>query len=327
MELVNQTPFPAGLFRCIIDENRFAAALLARVTYDIVGETLVPAAEQPWIVSGPPWQSEYGPMESDESFYRGGVDLFVFAHARTPVGVEIRRMEVTFEIGAFRRRILVFGDRVWEQQGSRIAPSSAKPFRTIPLSLEFAYGGKDEWDELEIPFAANPAGKGFYLEEEHAIGRPLPNIEDPLNPITQWSDRPDPVGVTPCPMQNGLRVRNSFELNADGLPVAIKPALYNAAFPGMVLANCQVGDRVRIMGVSESGPLVFRIPETELVTRLRFDEEIIERPLAIDQLGIEVDRRRAFIAYRYPFRYVLYPLQKRSCALLLRSAVAAGLGA
>jgi hypothetical protein len=128
-------------------------------------------------------------------------------------------------------------------------------------------------------------------------------------------------------MQNGLRVRNSFELNADGLPVAIKPALYNAAFPGMVLANCQVGDRVRIMGVSESGPLVFRIPETELVTRLRFDEEIIERPLAIDQLGIEVDRRRAFIAYRYPFRYVLYPLQKRSCALLLRSAVAAGLGA
>ncbi len=49
---------------------------------------------------------------------------------------------------------------------------------------------------------------------------------------------------------------------------------------------------------------------------MAFCEERAECPLRIDQLGIEADVRRVFITWRYPFRYVLLPLQKRSCVLV-----------
>ena len=37
--------------------------------------------------------------------------------------------------------------------------------------------------------------------------------------------------------------------------------------------------------------------------------------LAVDQIGIEPDENRVFLAWRYPFRYKLIPLQKRACIL------------
>jgi hypothetical protein len=320
MELVNHTPFPAALFRTVIDQERLAASVFARVTYDIREETLVPTGEQVWQVSGPPWEGPQGPMESDEIFYKGGVDLFVFGHARAPGGRPVTEIEVRIEVGTFQKRVIVVGDRVWEARGKRLVPSAPKPFSAIPLTPEFAYGGTDKWDELDVSHPDNPRGKGYYLEKENAIGGALPNLEDQEKRITAWEDKPNPVGLTFCPMTSGQRMRNGIELDEKGSLKAIRPVLFNSAFPDMILERVVPGDRVRLSGLDESGPLAFSIPATDLIVRLQFDAELIERPLAIDQVGIEVDARRAFIGYRYPFRYVMYPLQKRSCELLLRAS-------
>jgi hypothetical protein len=316
MDLLNHTPFPAFLWTAIADDDRLMAALVTRVTFDLRDGRLTPSAEQVWRVSPAPWKCPYGPVEGDDIFYKGGVDFIVFGNAHGPGGREVTQLDVGLELGDFRRRILVFGNRTWERKGTGVHPSQPQPFRALSLNVENAFGGKAPWDGLEVPFADNPAGKGYYLEEEQAIGQPLPNLEDPEHLIRNWDDRPDPVGVGLCPMANGKRLRHGIEFDEDGGLRKIHPRLFNSAFPEMVVAGVKPGDRCRLVGMSKAGLMTFSIPDFQLRIRLTFDKEIIEQPLAIEQVGVEVDARRVFITYRYPFLFVLYPLQRRLAELL-----------
>jgi hypothetical protein len=97
----------------------------------------------------------------------------------------------------------------------------------------------------------------------------------------------------------------------------IHPCLFNAAFPEMVAPIIRPGDPVRLTGVSHDGPVVFEVPSVPVVFRLSLDRTVLERSPTIDQIGIEVDKRRVFVSYRYPFRYVLYEGQQRQSELLM----------
>lgn len=318
MKLDNRTPYPAHLFRGVIEDRRMFGSVAVRVTYDVVGDRLRVAPDQPWIVSPGPWDSQYGPMASDELFYRGGVDVFVFGCARAHLGRPAPRVDVEVRVGpSFRRKLAVYGQRTWTRRGAALVPSSASPFRAIPLTLAYAYGGKGRWDGLDVPFSDNPDGRGFYLDEASAEDHLLPNIEDPASPIRRWDDRPEPVGVCALTMGFGPRLRRSLRFDdATGVLAELRPTFYNAAFPDMIVPKVEPGERVSITGVREDGPLVFHLPAPELRVRLAFGAESGEREPAIDQIGVEADHMRVFVSYRYPFRYHLNPLEKRSVELV-----------
>jgi hypothetical protein len=315
MQLVNTTPYPAEIFRTVIDQERISASVFARLTYDVVGDRLEISREQIWPVSGPPWESPYGPMDSDEVFFKGGVDVLLFGHARSLGRQPVSQMRVTIGVGSWRYALLVIGDRQWERRHDTLVPSEPLPFTEMPLTLEHAYGGKDEWDGLAVGYPANDRGKGFFVSEENCEGGALPNLEDPAALITAWTDQPDPVGVGPCPLTSSLRSRNGMVLDDAGHLLEIRPHLFNAAFPRMIVEQVQPGDTVWVDGVHPRGPMNFRLPDVAPRVRLQFGEEIIDRRMAIDQIGIEADAGRVFVAYRYPFRYVIYPLQRRSCEM------------
>lgn len=318
MKLDNATPFPAYLGRTVIEGQRMFASLGARVTYDIVDGALRPAAEQAWKVSPKPWDNEYGPMPHDDIVYRGGVDVLVFGSARAPRGRPTTRMDVEVRVGAtWQARVTVFGDRTWQPGKAGPVASAAKPFTAVPLTLEHAYGGKDEWDELEVPFADNPAGRGFYLEEARALGKPLPNIEDPARLIQRWDDRPEPVGTQMVQQGFGPQLRRAAEFDETGYLRRVKPTFYNHAFPQMIAPAAQPGDRVVVSGVAEAGPIAFTLPANPLLVKVGIGATHSQYAPKIDQIGVEPDRMRAFVSYRQPFRYVLVPLEKRYCELIL----------
>jgi hypothetical protein len=156
MELENHTAFPALLYRTTLPEQdgqaRFAAAVIARVTYDLTDWGLVPSGEQVWPLSPEPWAGPHGPMDGDEVFYRGGVDVLVFGHVRAPGGRPTQRVEVALRVNDFGYQTVVTGDRVWERAGKDLVPSSPKSFTAIPLTPAHAYGGKGEWDGLDVPY-------------------------------------------------------------------------------------------------------------------------------------------------------------------------------
>src|ERR1700743_2358530 len=126
MDFDNQTAWPARLFRSPLEGDRFAAALVARVTFDLTPGGPVPAADQPWIVSHGPWTSPRGPADGDALFYRGGVDLFLFGTAHAPRAVP--RMQVRLAVGSFRRTIQVTGDRAWVRRGRGLEATAPAAF-------------------------------------------------------------------------------------------------------------------------------------------------------------------------------------------------------
>ncbi len=86
MQLHNHLPIHARLWRTILDDERIAAALVARLTYRIVDGRLLLDPEQVWEVPSTPWDSPVGPLPPEDCFRRGGVDLMVFGNAVAPRG-------------------------------------------------------------------------------------------------------------------------------------------------------------------------------------------------------------------------------------------------
>ena len=320
MQLENLTGYSARLFRTILPEDRIAASCAARLTYDLVGGQLRTADEQPWVVSPGPWDGPEGPMPSDEILYRGGVDFLLFGDACTARGRPASRCEVKIACGNFRHTLIVFGDRAWLPGGNEPAISATAPFSAMPLSLANAYGGKRPWDGIEVAFPDNPAGKGFFLSKEDAIGGRLPNIEDPRVPIRRWNDAPAPVGVGVAPPGFGPRLRESLVFSDKGNLAELKPTFFNIAFPAMIAPAVRPGDAVRIEGVQPDGPLEFVIPPLPFKLTLRFGLSTLERFPPIDQIGVQVAKRRVFISYRHPFRYYLNKFEIRGCRLALAGA-------
>lgn len=315
MDLTNNTPYPAEVFRTVIDEDRIAASILARITFRIVNGELIPDQEDPWPVSAQPYETEYGLMDSDELFCKGGADILLFGYARAQEGKKITMQEVSIQVGSFFHRIIVFGNRIWEKRGHKLVISKPEPFECIPLTYNNAFGGKAPWDGLEVPFPNNPNGKGFFLSEADAEGNFLPNIEDFEHRIEKWNDQPDPAGVMPYPMHWGLRLKNGLTIDIEKGIFDLRPTLFNAAHPKMIAERVLPRDSVIITGVKASGPITFSIPDLRFRATLCFGEKRWEKYLNIDTIGIETEKERVFIAYRYPFRYKIIPLQTRALFL------------
>lgn len=317
MEIINQTQYPHLLYRTCLDEDVMAAAIMVRVTYDLPKPSVaVPAQNQVWKLYVEPWETPFGPMESDMVFRRGGVDILVFGHARTLDAKPVQRMEVKVALNnKLAHSVLVIGDRIWENLAFGIRQSDPVPFSEMPLSLYNAYGGKTDWDGFALPYSNNPFGKGFVWEKENVSGTPLPNLEIPGNTINTWKDQPDPTGVVCCPMGE-LRMRGNIEFNEEGQMSRLDPKFFNFAFPGMISPEVTPGETIVVKGVTHEGLFEFTVPRHMLSARLCFGEKTDTQPLQIDQIGLAPDNRQAFVTYRFPFRYMVRPMEKRIVELL-----------
>lgn len=324
MKFTNHTPYRALLNRMVVGPDTFAAALVARVTFDLAPDPIV-ARDQVWPLSKDSEDGPRGPMDGEGPvFYRGGVDLCVWGTARAAAGVPVSRAEVVLEANGWKRTVRVVGDRIWVKDGASLVPSTPAPFREMPLSPERAYGGHAEWDGLDVVYPPNPEGRGFYVTEEEAEGGLLPNLEDPATPVTKWDAHPQPVGLGFCLLGNGARMQNGTEFDDQGVLKTLRPVFFNSAFPEMILPSVSPGDRVRITGVLSEGPFEVALPHLPLMARLTFDDEVSEHALGIDQIGIEIDANRMFLSYRFPFRYVLIPEQYRACEIFVGPSNRAG---
>ncbi|MEO6962905.1 MAG: DUF2169 domain-containing protein [Puia sp.] len=316
MELINHTSYPSMMFRSAVENDSLIASAILRVTYDIREDKVVPSPNQEWLLYKAPWESEYGPMEADQIFRLGGVDILVFGKARPKNGLPARNMDVSIKIeNKLSYSVRVFGNRFWEKNIFGMTISEPEPFSEMPLTLYNAYGGKADWDGLKLPYGNNPFGKGYYWEREDAIHKPLPNVEDPKDLVSKWNHRPDPVGIASCPM-NELRMRGNVTHNEKGMLKNVDARFFNTAFPSMIVPELVAGEEIRIEGMLATGPFFFKIPRHELKVRLRIGEKENERTLKADQIGLIPDKMQAFITYRFPFRYKLQTLQVRKCEII-----------
>src|SRR5262249_19035840 len=160
------------------------------------------------------------------------------------------------------------GDRVWQAGLVLTTASRPKPFATMPLVWERAFGGTDHKEGQPDRLYAedrNPIGAGFRIAngQKKLDGLPLPNLEDPRDLIASWKGRPAPVGFSPtCPAWEPRR-KLAGTYDADWLrhripylPRDFDPRFFQTAPPGLAApGHFQGGEEVEVRGATPDGLL------------------------------------------------------------------------
>jgi hypothetical protein len=272
VQFLNATSTGARLVRASAGPGRNLAAVVARATFDIDRDRLVLTPERPWPAGAEAVETPWGTFAPDTPFPKEGIDVFVLGSAWQPRGLPATELTLAIHVGtALERRIAVIGDRTWIRQDGVLVPGEPRQFVSMPLTYQNAYGGRG---------AANPLGKGFYASEREALGRPLPNLEDPDARIRCFADRPDAVGTGPCPQCGG---RSHLIIDPDRAP-----------HPGAM---------VEITHATPQGAVRFALPDFRMHVRVDLAEGERRLPMVLDEIAVFTEPRRVFLAYRAAFEY------------------------
>jgi hypothetical protein len=326
MDLLNRTSARALFVNTIAGEEHLQGAVSIKVPLLCRDGALVadPDADA-WPLTGEPIETEFGSLDGETPFLREGVDLIVLANAypraaEAQLGVAIRAGDFSHEIG-------VFGDRRWERRGGELVASEPAAFEKMPLVWDRAYGGKLAVESGEMPCAANPLGRGFYLDESQAEGSALPNLEDPARPIASFRDAPEPRCSAPCGRDLALRILRSAEFDTSGpVPrlVKFKPAYFNNAHPSLVLPHePRDGAPFEITHVRPGGEsLRFAFAARAFHVYVQLQDRPYVFPAHLESIVVFAEQQRVVLGWKCAFRYRMVPLERRVAVLCEGSAPA-----
>lgn len=321
MQLDNQTPFPACLLRNQRDEDGpVDGALVLKATFEQDAKRRwVPVAEQLPIIKEP-LPTAFGIFHGEGFMRKQGVDIGVLGTVR--LARPRRSAEVTISVGSRRSSLLVYGDRRWVRSGrGGLVASGPDLFQEMPLSYERAYGGKTTHDYEEHTWPDNPVGRGYFLSEEVAEGKPLPTIESATaRPVRVWSDQAAVAGWGPYPCFWGLRAREGVKPpeKSDGsdLPT-ITTRLNNNAHPDLIVPALPPDAEVRISGL-QADQLSYPIPRLSVRLEVKTGETAVSvPPIEIDGLFVWPDVGHLTVTARTRFKYPFNRGQVRGARLSL----------
>jgi hypothetical protein len=202
---------------------------VVKLTYEVRGGWTRPRDPEP--LAEPPWQrppTHAFTSPDDHALHKPGTDVIVLGDAWFPRPAPRGRVTVT--VGDTAHAIDVFGPRrgSWSpKQGARF--SEPELVERMAMVMGNAYGGGDPRVPVPEPeslgdllrlaadhpgvYPRNPYGKGYVVVPEPLDDVPLPNLDDPADPLTparwlvgdpaQWWRQPRPVFL-------GFRMANVF---------------------------------------------------------------------------------------------------------------------
>lgn len=310
MELINQTPLGARFWRStLVAEGRMLGVVAIKGTYSMPGGAL--DVDAPHTILNNDQETELGVIPKDLVPWKTGVDVFVLGKAHAPARRPVQSVQCSVRVGQFERTFHVVGDRVWQRNGRDIVASQPEPFVEMPVTWERAFGGAARVAESgTVPHPYNPLGKGFVLEEDHAEGVPLPNVEDPSAPLRAWFETPVPS--LPAPLASGSPFyaddmldcpRNTQVLSVED--VKWKGISFNAAHPHMRHPGIRPGDAVTLQGWNAAGALQFKLPKDAFEVEVLLDTRHYRFPARLDTVCILPEEQRFFVVHRCHFTYSL----------------------
>jgi len=311
----NTTGLQAGLTVSTDKDGRDHCVVVVKGTFIIESDGKATAAEEqePFVYA----DAHYGDpgttsikYECEFAPFKPRTDVLVNGHAYAPQGKPVKEMIVSLEIGRTKKDVRVVGDRKWEGGLLGLTPSSPTPFVKMPLVYDRAFGGSDHTHEnpkKQGTELRNPAGVGFHKNSDTKVikGTPLPNLEDPRHPIRNWSDAPSPMGFGH--LGRGWQARIKFAGTYDEqwlkdrfpfLPADFDQQYFQAAPSDQQVPYLRGGEVVRCLNMTESGALVFAVPEVEAPVVFRFRDREVKPDVKLDTLLIEPDQPRILLTWR-----------------------------
>ena len=311
LQFKNRTPF-AGTITLFPDADGIDTLFaIVKGTFTL-GTQLAIAEEQLPVTMGPKYHADPASsslkLASDVSLMKPSTDVLVLGHACAPNRRLTRMLDVGVAVGGAQHLVRVFGDRVWVRSGPAYAATQPEPFELMPLVWERAFGGRDVADSGPREEPRNPVGTGFRASDglTPVEGTPLPNLEDPRDPIISWKHQPPPACFAPIPAN--WEPRRSYAGTYDEawqtqrapyLPEDFDHRFLQIAPPALVTPQpLQGGEMVQIIGMRPEGSMEFTLPA--LCPRIHFhmDGTAGERPVMLDTVIIEPTDLRLQMVWR-----------------------------
>jgi hypothetical protein len=307
LQLVNDTPFAAS--RAILLDGRgsqlWVVVIKATFRFDAAGRVELAAEQEP--VTGAP---VYAGAPSRSTLLRDteivaahpGTDVTVNGSAHAPDGREVAELDVGFAVDDMRRTLRVFGDRRWDAGAFGLSRTRPAPFRSMPITWERAFGGADEGGE----HPRNPIGRGFASSADRLLGAPLPNIEDPADPIVDARSRPAPAGLSAVPAQWSPRreLAGTYDdawakTRAPLWPADMDPRFFRSAPAGLTSERHLVGgEKVTLLNLSPAPVVSFRLPRVALVIHTHFARSSVRQRVRLDRVIVEPDATKCVLVWR-----------------------------
>jgi hypothetical protein len=215
---------------------------------------------------------------------------------------------VSLAAGPVRNTVRVVGDRVWLPSGLGHVASEPAPFTAVPLVWERAFGGTDVVDGVPHAEARNPVGAGY--REAHGTRpldlMPLPNLEDPADPVTSRTLGPTPTCFAPVAEHWMPRRRYAGTYDeawqrrrAPYLPADFDPRFFQLAPPDQIAPGYFTGgELVDVRGVTPDGVLRFAVPRVGVEVTYVVDGASEPRAANLDTVLVEPDARRVLLTWR-----------------------------
>jgi hypothetical protein len=318
-------------------------ALLLKRTYDIRPGLPCTRAEKPAkLVKG---DTHYGDpkvtplkFESDLVPFKLATDVVLIGKAHAPGGKPVEQLRPFLQVGEHHKELLVTGDRVCNfQEGGLPSFGAPVPFTEMPLTYDRAYGGVDIHSNFDLayPYPRNPLGRGFVVKNTKRAVQdlPLPNIEDPLETLTEeglitedmmaWEKQPMPQGYGwyvkycyPRALLAGVMPADrAFEREMRAVYETVVPAeqlelyrqtnlpsmdfrFFNGASPGLAVPYLEGNESVVLRHISVEGELSFALAGDRPEMEIDIGTGPFKPPVVLHTLAIRSEDQQLDLVWR-----------------------------
>lgn len=318
MHLDNATVFPAAFTMAMDSDGRQHVVVVVKASFAFPenGGATCPVAEDqdPLLMADTFWgdPGHSAPRaEMDFAHIKAHCDVLIEARAHTPNGRPAEQVRVGAKVGGWTKTLDVFGDRVWLSGVGAPSISAQRPFQTMAINYDRAFGGVDRADpDTDPPFANldNPVGRGWHRAENVARlnGQPLPNIELVSEKVTLPWGTYAPAGFGPVGRGWAARLKHAGTYDQKWqddqfpfLPKDFDQKYYQAAPEDQQIVSPEGGTDVVLVNLTSEGRTSFQLPQQTMpiyFARRRADDVRINGHM--DTLVIRPDARRITMTWR-----------------------------
>lgn len=308
--LDNQTPYLAQRTWVRNKEGAAQWVIVVKAVYDIGsnGKTVL-SQEQLAPLLAPEYSGEEGKSsivyDADLTAMKPSTDILINASAHVSGGKKATKVEVAFRLNEIQKRLVVRGDRIWENGISGLTPGYSLPFMTMPIVYERAYGGIDQTDldpQNHRMDPTNPFGTGVSCNPHKLLGTPAPNIEYTSGNLAKNG----PAGFGPIPSYCSPRIEYGGTYDAHWEKNK-KPLLPDDWNPKCLLCSpldqrpskyLRGGEIAELYNLTPNGRLVFPLPKVYLTFETFFGSKSIQHRSKLVTVIIEPDHPRIILAWQ-----------------------------
>lgn len=329
MEFVNETKMEAAWTVGFESDGRELLVVVVKGTFTIPqqGEEAVLSEEQIPLTEADEFTGEPGSSatlyETDYAHRKPMCDVLLNGNAYAPGGRLTKRMQVKLQVGLMKKSFNVVGSRIWKRKLFWVRPSSPKPFTTMPISYDCAFGGTDAHyknpEEIKT-YLKNPIGVGFYplKRRKTLIGKPLPITEEIGRPVKRRKGNYKPMSFGPISRNFESRIplagtydQEWMDNRAPFFPANFEYQYFQAAPREQQIPHPSGGEEVILTNLTPGGLTKFQLPKVSLpILTIPHQGNARELIGKIDTILLEPDQGRFLLTWRasLPLKRSLFEL-------------------